>query len=39
MANEESDTIVRFAVDRETGCLTPDGAVTPVASPVCMVFA
>lgn len=39
VANEESDTIVRFAVDRATGRLTPNGAVTPVASPVCIVFA
>ena len=37
--NEDSDTIVAFAVDREQGTLKPAGREVPCGSPVCMVFA
>jgi len=36
-ANEDSDTIVRFAVDAASGALVATGQVT--GSPLCIVFA
>lgn len=36
--NEDSDSICRFAVDADTGGLTPDGLAAACGSPVCMVF-
>jgi 6-phosphogluconolactonase len=36
--NEESDTLVQFAVERASGILTATGRVVPCASPVCLVF-
>ena len=36
--NEDSDTIVAFAVDPQTGRLTPAREPVPCGSPVCMVF-
>lgn len=36
--NEDSDTIVAMAVDRQTGRLQPNGFSTRTGSPVCMVF-
>ena len=38
VANEESDTIVKFMVDRATGKLTSTNDVIPTGSPVCIVF-
>ena len=38
-ANQGSDTIVTFRVDRETGTLTPTGQVLTTGSPVCIIFA
>lgn len=37
-ANEDSDNIVTFSIDPESGALTATGSVTPIGSPVCMVF-
>lgn len=36
--NEDSDTLMAFAIDEANGSLEPTGAVTPCGSPVCMVF-
>lgn len=36
--NEDSDTIVRMAVDPSSGQLTPTGDLLACASPVCMIF-
>lgn len=36
--NEDSDTIVRFDVDRSSGALARTADLTPCGSPVCMVF-
>jgi 6-phosphogluconolactonase (cycloisomerase 2 family) len=38
MLNEDSDSIVTFAVEADGRRLVPTGAVTPCGSPVCMVF-
>ena len=37
-ANENSDTIVAFQVDAQTGALTPTGQVISTGSPACIVF-
>ena len=37
-ANQNSDSIVAFRVDAETGALAPTGQVIATASPVCIVF-
>ncbi len=37
-ANENSDSIVAFQVDDQTGALTPTGQVIATGSPVCIVF-
>jgi 6-phosphogluconolactonase (cycloisomerase 2 family) len=37
-ANQDSDTIVAFRVDRQSGTLTPTGQVVPVGSPSTIVF-
>ncbi len=37
-ANQDSDTIVAFRVDRQSGTLTPTGHVVPVGSPSTIVF-
>lgn len=37
-ANQESDTIVHFDIDSATGRLTPNGDVTAVGAPVCVLF-
>lgn len=37
-ANQESDTIVTFRIDPQTGLPAPTGAVTAVSKPVCVVF-
>jgi 6-phosphogluconolactonase len=37
-ANQKSDQIVVFAVDQASGRLTPTGQVSPVSSPVSLVF-
>jgi 6-phosphogluconolactonase (cycloisomerase 2 family) len=36
--NEDSDTIVTMAVDKDSGRLQPTGFSVPCGSPVCMVF-
>ncbi|MCW5853337.1 MAG: lactonase family protein [Anaerolineae bacterium] len=36
--NQDTDTLVTFRIDTATGQLTPTGAVTPVMTPVCIVF-
>jgi 6-phosphogluconolactonase (cycloisomerase 2 family) len=38
VANEDSDTIVAFDVDRETGSLTNVGTAAHVGSPTCILF-
>ncbi|CAA2158598.1 6-phosphogluconolactonase [Methylobacterium brachiatum] len=38
VANEDSDTIVSFAVDQVTGALARTGQVVETGSPVCVVF-
>lgn len=38
VANKESDTIVVFGIDPETGRLTPTGQMLKVPSPVCLKF-
>jgi 6-phosphogluconolactonase (cycloisomerase 2 family) len=38
VANEESDTIVSFDVDQNSGALTLNGQVIKTGSPVCMIF-
>ncbi len=38
-ANLDSDNIVAFRVDTETGKLTPTGQVVETASPSCIIFA
>lgn len=38
VANEDSDTIVTYALDRETGKLAATGDVVQTGSPVCIVF-
>jgi 6-phosphogluconolactonase (cycloisomerase 2 family) len=37
-ANENSDSIVSFKFDAESGSLTPTGQVIATGSPVCIVF-
>jgi len=37
-ANQDSDTIVAFRVDRQSGTLTPTGQVEAVGSPSTIVF-
>ena len=37
-ANQDSDTIVAFRVDRQSGTLTPTGHVVAVGSPSTIVF-
>jgi 6-phosphogluconolactonase len=37
-ANQNSDTIVHFRIDHERGQLIPNGDVTPVGAPVCILF-
>jgi 6-phosphogluconolactonase len=37
-ANQDSDTIVHFSVDQQTGQLQPNGDVTQVGAPVCILF-
>ena len=37
-ANQDSDTIVAFRVDRQSGTLTPTGQVVAVGSPSTIVF-
>ena len=36
--NQKGDSIVQFAIDQETGKLTPTGNVTEVPTPVSLVF-
>ena len=38
VANEDSDTIVTFKADANTGKLAPTGDVVHTGSPVCIVF-
>jgi 6-phosphogluconolactonase len=38
VANQRSDNVVSFTVDRETGRLTPTGIVEQIPSPVCLKF-
>jgi 6-phosphogluconolactonase (cycloisomerase 2 family) len=38
VANQDSDTIVEFDVDPQSGQLTPTGQVTEVGAPVCILF-
>lgn len=38
IANEASDVIVLFRVDRATGALPPSGPIIQTDSPVCVVF-
>ncbi|NWC94396.1 lactonase family protein [Pseudomonas sp. IPO3778] len=38
VANEETDTIVAFDVDQNTGALTANGQMIKTGSPVCMIF-
>ena len=38
-ANQATDTIVTFRVDRESGTLTPTGQIVETGSPVSIVFA
>ena len=35
-ANQDSDTVVSFWIDQETGALTPTGHVAAVPTPVCL---
>ncbi|MES2562003.1 MAG: beta-propeller fold lactonase family protein, partial [Pseudomonadota bacterium] len=37
-ANEDSDTIIVFKVDHDTGQLSPTGQVIETGSPTCIVF-
>ena len=37
-ANQDSHTIVHFYLDPQTGYLTPNGDVTEVGAPVCLLF-
>ena len=37
-ANEDSDTIVIFDVDTDSGNITASGQVIKIGSPVCIVF-
>jgi 6-phosphogluconolactonase len=37
-ANQDSDTIVHFEVDQRTGALKPNGDVTSIGAPVCVLF-
>jgi 6-phosphogluconolactonase len=37
-ANQDTDTIVTFRIDPQTGELTPTGHVTDVATPVCLLM-
>jgi 6-phosphogluconolactonase len=37
-ANQDSDSIVQFRIDPNTGRLTPTGQVLEVPSPVCVTF-
>ncbi|MBI2760977.1 MAG: beta-propeller fold lactonase family protein [Chloroflexi bacterium] len=37
-ANEHSDSLVSFRIDRQTGDLTPTGHVTAMPRPACVVF-
>jgi 6-phosphogluconolactonase len=37
-ANQNSDTIVQFRIDHQTGQLAPTGDVTEVGAPVCILF-
>jgi 6-phosphogluconolactonase len=37
--NQESDEVVTFAIDPQTGCLSPTGAKASVPRPVCIKFA
>ena len=37
-ANESSHTIVEFAVDHESGKLTPTGQIVETGSPACIAF-
>jgi 6-phosphogluconolactonase (cycloisomerase 2 family) len=39
IANEDSDNIVTFRVDQQTGLLSHEGEATRTGSPVCIVFA
>ena len=38
VANQDSDTIVSFRIDGESGALEPTGAVTEIPMPVCLRF-
>jgi 6-phosphogluconolactonase len=38
LANEESDTIVGFDDDRNSGALAPNGQIIKTGSPVCRIF-
>jgi 6-phosphogluconolactonase len=38
VANEDIDTIVTYAIDRETGKLAATGDIVKTGSPVCIVF-
>jgi 6-phosphogluconolactonase len=38
-ANQDSDNVVVFRIDKGTGRLTPAGNVLDVGAPVCVVFA
>ena len=37
-ANQDSDSIVTFAVDQKSGLLKPSGAKVEIGSPVCIVW-
>jgi 6-phosphogluconolactonase len=37
-ANQNSDDIVVFRIDRKSGRLTPTGQVVQLSAPVCVVF-
>jgi 6-phosphogluconolactonase (cycloisomerase 2 family) len=37
-ANQNSDTIVHFRIERASGRLTPTGDVTAIGGPVCILF-
>jgi len=39
VANQDSDNLVMFQVDAQTGRLTPTGQVVQIGSPVCALFA
>ncbi|MGA2073619.1 MAG: beta-propeller fold lactonase family protein [Terriglobia bacterium] len=38
VANQDSDNVVRFRINANTGLLTPTGQVLQVSSPVCVTF-